>query len=501
MNSALAVRPDVATPTILHLPPDVHSLDAATEAIELGECYGLTLDPEQKATLHAALGERADGSWAAGEVGDFKGRQAGKNDTTKVRQLAGIELFGHRLILATAHEFPTANEDFLRFVAILEAYDDLRKKVARIRYANGEQGVEWLSGARLKYRARTGGSGRGFAEADLVIYDEAQHLKAEQIAASMPTMLVNPNFQAWFCGSGGLPFSSQAWALRRRAIRGNAGRLAYTENTAQAITVVDDKLVIVNPEPGRMLDEDVLQTHPAYRNGRVSRESMVLMFNTLGPELFGREILNIWDPEDGDAGERIIPADVWANCHAPGSLIVSHDQCSFTISPDRKWASFGIAGRNADGRIHVECIDRRAGETHWVLDKAAEIWAVKRVPVRVHKSGPEASFIPLLRERGVEVVEVSSADVARATGQFIDDALAGNIAHLNDPRLNRSLDGAELKTGADGAALWSQRNSSVEITPLMAVTVALGGVPQEMAFTGSVVVNLNDLLDDDDDDW
>jgi hypothetical protein len=227
MRSQLDVRLGVLEPQIVHLPPDVASLAAAEETIELADSYGICdgfpLDESQKITLRAGLGERADGSWAASTVGDFEPRQNGKNDTCNARELAGLILFGEQLILHTAHEFPTANESFLRLVAIFENWDDLRKRVARIRYANGEQGIELLSGQRLKYRARTGGSGRGFAKADLVVYDEAQHLQAEHVAASGPAKLANPNSQAWYMGSGGMGSSANAWRMRRRALAGNAG--------------------------------------------------------------------------------------------------------------------------------------------------------------------------------------------------------------------------------------------------------------------------------------
>ena len=99
------------------------------------------------------------------------------------------------------------------------------------------------------------------------------------------------------------------------------------------------------------------------------------------------------------------------------------------------------------------------------------------IPLRIHKSGPEGSFIAPLRERGVEVVEVSSADVSQATGQLIDAVNAGALRHLGQPSLDIAVKGTVLRTGTDGAAIWSQRNSQTEITALMACTVALGGVP------------------------
>ena len=168
MTSLLDGRLGLQEPTILHSPPDVVSLAAADEAIELADAYGICdgfpLAESQKITLRNGLGERADHSWAATRIADFGPRQGtGKNDKIAARELAGLILFGEKLQIHTAHEFPTANESFLRLVAVFENWDDLRSRVARIRYANGEQGIELLTGQRLKYRARTGGSGRGFA--------------------------------------------------------------------------------------------------------------------------------------------------------------------------------------------------------------------------------------------------------------------------------------------------------------------------------------------------
>lgn len=204
MTSLLDVRLGRQTPQIVRLPADVASLAAADEAIELADTYGIAdgypLDESQCFTLRAAMGQRADWSWAAATVADFEPRQSGKNDSVAARELYGLVARGEQLIIHTAHEFPTANESFLRFVALFENWDDLRRLMRRPYYGNGTQGITLLSGQRILYKARTGGAGRGFAKADLVVYDEAQHLRAEHVAASGPARLANPNAQAWYCG-------------------------------------------------------------------------------------------------------------------------------------------------------------------------------------------------------------------------------------------------------------------------------------------------------------
>lgn len=196
-----------------------------------------------------------------------------------------------------------------------------------------------------------------------------------------------------------------------------------------------------------------------------------------GESLWRRAYGNQWvDPPMMGENAGVIDGALWASLVEAGSRIVSHRSWALAVSPDRKWATFGVAGRREDGCLHVEWKDRRGG-TDWVVESAVRSWDETRLPLRIHKQGPEGSFIAPLRERGVEVVEVSSAEVAAATGQLIDAANAGQLRHLGQASLDIALKGAVLRTSSDGAALWSQRNSSVEITALMACTVAAGGVP------------------------
>ena len=445
------------------------SLAAAEECIQLADGYGVAdgnpLSESQKITLRNGLGVRADETWAATRIADFGPRQGtGKNDKIAARELAGLILYGERLIIHTAHEFPTANESFLRLVSVFEAWDDLRSKVARIRYANGEQGIELIGGQRLKYRARTGGSGRGFAGADLIVYDEAQHLGREHIAASGPAKLANPNSQTWYAGSGGLSSSLVAWGIRRDAMSGGGGRLAYTEMTAQ-----------VDAESFDPLDVDVWYRCIPGLGLWVTEEGVRALYDELGPELFAREILCVWDEPD-DATSTIIPLEQWDSLADPASRIAGRAVFALDVSPDRKWATFGVAGRRDDGVIHVEVAERRPG-TSWVVSFAVELFAANKSPIRVEKGGPAGSLVSQLLEAGVEVEEVSTADHARATGQFIDAALSGGLAHLGGQSLRSAVVAASLRASGD-AELWSRRSSKMDITPLVATTLAVGGVPE-----------------------
>jgi hypothetical protein len=495
-SSPLLERLGSQVPTILHSPPDVASLASAEECIQLADAYGVCdgypLAESQKITLRNGLGERADGSWAATRIADFGPRQGtGKNDKIAARELAGLILFGEELIIHTAHEFPTANESFLRLVAVFEAWDDLRRKVSRIRYANGEQGIELLSGQRLKYRARTGGSGRGFAKADLIVYDEAQHLSREHIAASGPAKLANPNSQTWYAGSGGLSTSVVAWSIRKAAMAGDAGRLAYTEMTAEYVQAPDGSLVAVEVDP---LDVDSWYRCIPGLGRWVTEEGVMALQGEL-QELFPREVLCIWEPDPGSEAT-VIPLEQWDSMEDKASESSGRTCLALDVSPDRKWASICEAGRRDDGLIHLEVVDRRPS-TGWVVDALPGLLVKAGCEsIRIEKGGPAASLISQLTEAGVTVDEVSAADHARATGQIIDFALAGQLRHLGQQTLRSAVAGATLRASGD-AELWSRRSSKVDVSPLVACTLALGGVPEVSATVEPNFYSLDDFLTDD----
>jgi len=482
-------------PTLIHRPPGVVSLDAAEEAIQLadgyGVCDGFPLSESQKVTLRNGLGTRADGNWAATRIADFGPRQGtGKNDKIAARELAGLILFGEKLIIHTAHEFPTANESFLRLVAVFEAWDDLRSKVARIRYANGEQGIELLTGQRLKYRARTGGSGRGFAGADLIVYDEAQHLGREHIAASGPAKLANPNSQTWYAGSGGLVSSNVAWDIRRDAIRGDAGRLAYTEMTGETITALDGRAQFAAPDP---TDRDVWYRCIPGLGRWVTEEGVEALYHELGPTLFAREILCCWD-EDVSSQTGPIDLSRWVSLTDGQSITTSDERLALDVTPDRSFATIGIAGRRADGLDHVGIRHREPGYG-WVVTRAKELTDGHGCSLVVVKGSPAEPFVAELEAAGVPVDVMSSHDYALACQRFVDAVNASEppFRHRGNPDLASAIAAAQIKPVGDGGFVFSRRSSGADLTPLTTAAVAWASAPpHSLTHTASVFVSLDD---------
>jgi phage terminase large subunit-like protein len=313
MNSALMSSPSGATlllgdqePRVCSLPP-FDSDRSGRNAVALAAEAGLRLDPWQRLVLEAGLRRRGS-RWAAFEVCLIVARQNGKGTVLEALELAALFLFPDvRLILHSAHQFKTAAEAFLRVRSVIEGNPDLESQVARIRTAAGAEAIELKDGKRLRFVARSSGSGRGFTS-DLVILDEAYELGDQEMAALLPTLSARPDPQVWYTSTAGDPGSVQLGRVRERGVAGGDQSLAFLEWSAdEAAYDPGDRRDWARANPGLGI--------------RIAEDYVEREMSALGPEAFARERLSIGDyPVDGGAWETI-SADAWGACAAPGARL------------------------------------------------------------------------------------------------------------------------------------------------------------------------------------
>jgi phage terminase large subunit-like protein len=427
-------------------------------AVELVREAGLELDPWQDAVFRGALNQGADEKRAALEVGLVVPRQNGKGTILEAIELEGLFLDPNcRLILHSAHEVPTAHEAFLRLIEDLKASDWLYEHVERIRYANGEAGVDMVDGKRIRFHARSSGSRRGFS-GDRIILDEAFNLPDAAIAAMYPTLSARVDPQVWFASSAPLlhPVSD---VLRRIIRRGRAGlspdRLAYFEWCADEDAVLDDRAAWAqaNPGLGIRLNERVIEGE----------------LGIMTPENFALERLGIF-PDDIDEVDRIIPAEAWSACEDAKSKPTGFLFYALDVSPQRDWASIAVAAASDCGGIHVEVIDRRAG-TDWLVARAVKLQGRHGGKVVVAKGSPAWSLKDDLEVAKVDLLPISTEEHSQACGDLYDAVIEARLRHIDQDELNTAVGGADRRYYGD-AWLWSRRTSSVDISPLVAVTLA-----------------------------
>lgn len=445
-------------PRLSSVPPAATS--AGQDAADYAESVGLVMDPWQRLVLGGALGEVGP-MWAAFEVGLVVTRQNGKGAVLEARELAGVALFGERLIIHTAHELKTAEEAFLRMEAICEDSPELCRSsgspfsVRQYHRSNGKEAITFKNGARIKYVARSKGSGRGFS-GDLIVMDEAMFLPAESMSALLPTLTASPNPQVWYTGSAGLEESTHLRSVRERAIAGGDPSLAYFEWSAESGDDFDDPAVWAraNPALGIRISEDFIRKERA----------------ALDEVGFAREHLGIWW---GAELESVIPLAVWEACADPSSKANDPVAFALDVPPDRQSCAIAMAAQRPDGLTHVEVVDHRKG-TGWVSERVAELvdrWRPSAVVL--DPAGPAGSLLPDLEQAGVAVTTTSGQEMARACGAFYDLAVNGRLRHIDQPPLNSALGSARKRNLGDAWA-WHRRDLT-DISPLVAVTLAAYG--------------------------
>lgn len=445
-------------PRLLSRPQEVLS-SSGQEAVELAASAGLVLDPWQQFVLDVALSERADGSWSAFEVGLIVPRQNGKGSILEARELAGLFLFDERLILHSAHEFKTAAEAFLRVKSLVDNTDDLRKKVKQIRTSHGDEGIELLTGARLRFVARSRGSGRGFS-GDCVILDEAYNLGAEAMGALLPTLSARPNPQIWYTSSAPMSTSTQLHAVRRRAVAGGSGRLAFMEWS-------------IDPDADRPADPGSwAKANPSF-GIRISEEFVQAEIDAMPAPEFARERLGVPDPEPVE-DPPLFPLVEWNKLGDPSSEFGGRVAFAVDVAPDAAWAAVAMVAMRPDGMPHVELVDHRRG-VDWLSGRRAELDRAHRPKFWVRDpSGPAVELSGKFRD-------LKSREATEASTRLVTAVADGSFRWLCDESLHAGLVnavvGARRRDLGDGVWKWSRLGSEVDISPLVAMTWALWAAP------------------------
>jgi len=498
-------------------PDHAADFDAGRQAAELAASAGLILDPWEQLCLVLGLAETKLARWAAFTVALIVARQNGKGAVLEALELFWLFLRGERLIGHSAHEYKTAMEGFRRVLWLIDSNDWLRKRVKKVVNTNGEEGIELLTGQRLRFMARSKGAGRGFTFHKL-IWDEGYALTREQQDAQLPTMSAVDSPQIWITSSP--PLTSDTgevlFQIRRTALAlgtevtfldyGAAGSLDALEEIN-----LDDRELWKRTNPS--------EVHAGTGHG-VSVETMARERAVMSDAGFARERLCIWPP-DMSEGFGVITDEQWkamldphsgseewhldpdeaariAGEHTvaelarlkPPTALVGRPVISIDVSPRNQGqvrASLALASRRYDGRHHIEVLARDSG-TAWVLPWLRRfLLAVPIAGFAIDPGSPAGSLLAdienLFEELGLNkdlIMRMTSQSVASAFGIMYDAAqeTTPSVLHLDQAELALAVGGAVKRTvGTDGYG-WDRKNSAADITPLVAVTHANWGLSQ-----------------------
>lgn len=395
-------------------------------AARVGVDLGLPPDDEQRAALDAIFAERAPGEPAARHACIVGARQNIKTSTLVIAAATDLLILGVPEAIWTAHESKTSSKSYADLLPRLLAHPEFAPLIDS-RGGRGEERIFLREDPRvsLEYRARSGGSGRGFTTSRLTL-DEALYLRAADMGALMPTMLTRRDAQVRYGSSGGFRTSEVLRSLRQRARDGSDPRLFYVEYGAQRRDCESEVCSHKYGVEGCALDDRELwwQANSALWCGRIDEENVLDLRRSMPPGEFAREVLVWWDEPKG--AEAVLPG--WELLISPTGTPVE-PVFGVDVDADRS-ASVSLAWRRGDlAYVEAACEPMPA---HRLADRLREIADGRPVAA-------PAALTEELERAGVCVVEVPSSQWPLACAAVIDAVKAQTLRHAGQPALDDAV--------------------------------------------------------------
>lgn len=421
--------------------------------------------PWQRYVADVALEiDPATGKLAYREIGLTVPRQSGK--TTLLLALAVHRAlgFGERQVITygaqTRNDARKKWED--DYVTTLEM-SPLRK-LFTVRKTNGNEAILFKNRSRWGITSNTEKAGHG-ATLDLGMLDEAFAQVDDRMEQSFkPAMITRPRAQFWVVSTAGTPNSvylrGKVDAGRQRVDEGLNSHVAYFEWSA--------------PEDADPADRATWRGCMPALGHTITEDAIAADFASMKLIEFQRAYLNQWP--DRNATDPVIPINMWDTLIDQASPIVGRVVFALDANPERAGAAIAAAGRRPDGFGQVEVADARPG-TGWVVPRVLELEQSHRPAAWILDPASAAgAWIPALQEAGIEPVLVTGREMAQACGAFYESVIeTKDLRHLDDPRLTAALNGARKRPLGDAWG-WHRRNSDIDISPLVAVTLAWQGL-------------------------
>lgn len=457
---------------------------------------GVAHDPWQKGLGRAILAKRADGLYAAGIGGVLISicRQVGKTYTIGTIIFALCIIFPGLTALWTAHHSATSDETFETLSALAR-----RKRIApyirQVRGGNGKQRIVFRNGSRIMFGAREHGFGRGIPGVAIVVFDEAQILKAKALSDMIPAANTVKNPLIIYMGTPPKPEDpAEVFKNRRKKA------LAVRERREAGEDVDYDTLwVEVGANAGDDVeDKKVLEkANPSYPHRTPWEAILRLRENLTDPTDWAREGLGIWDEEDATGGPL---GKLWPKLAVDADAVPVAGARAYGVAFSADGMRVSLGGCVLDDeRAHVELIDAQqgpveeqlAGLADWFVAKVDGVARWRRASAIVLSGRAGANVLErLLIERKVpsrRITVASSPQYYQACGLLLEQATASaHAVAQGEPATLTNLTGdgqAQLAASAvaatqekrtrDGA--WGWAAPAGDETPTEAVSLALFG--------------------------
>lgn len=373
----------------------------------------------------------------------------------------------------------------------------------RTRMTNGSEAILWKNRSKIGITSATEKAGHG-ETLDLGIIDEAfAHVDDRLEQAMKPAMLTRDDAQLWWMSTAGKRTST--YLLGKVEVGRQIVEAGVTEGVAFFEWSADPNSDPADPQTWRSCMPALGYT--------ITESAVAADQKSMKPAEFRRACLNIADTESV-AGWQVIGETAWAT--AADAASAPEDPVCFAIDVSRgdAHAAIAVAGwqvgghREAPCREHAPTVDDdcrdcrryRLRHVELVAHERGTGWVVPWILERVQKwnpcavvidqGGPANVIVPALERAWDDLifpdlaarcplVKPTVREVGQASGQFYDGICSRvladrSIRHVPHPGLTSAVAGA-MKRPLGEAWAWGRQHSSVDISPVVAASLALWG--------------------------
>lgn len=376
-------------------------------------------------------------------------------------------------VVTTAQDGIRARNRFREVARALDAAGFEARGMGRIRWANGDEAIEFTNGSRIWVVPPEAAAFRGEA-ADVMLFDEAGELSPDKsddlVAGALPLMDTRPKGQVIITGTPSKGRAGLLWSTLqkgRAGVRG-VGILDYS--------IRDDEQAVIVPDDGGdpVLNEPVLRrVHPGI--GTLTTLAIIReRFEAMSLTQFEMEYLCRFP---ADAETDAISPEAFRALAVPATERPEHVGIAYDCAYDSSSASIAYAWRDESGRAFVEVVEHRLS-TSWVphLVHRAVMKYKRRAPVGYDDIGANRDPAAALeRMRPVpRLTRLQTKDIMGAATRLSNEVAAGNLSHFGQSDLQAAIENLTWRDiGKSGRAFGPKSYAAAPINPAVAASLAL----------------------------
>jgi phage terminase large subunit-like protein len=426
---------------------------------DLCTIVGIDLLPWQEYVLKDMLMVDKAGLWIRKTNLILVARQNGKTHLARMLILAHLIKWETNVLIMSSNR-SMALDTFRQVTQLIETNDHLKGFVKQIRYANGTESIEMLSGARLDVVASTRDGSRGRTVNGLLFIDELREIDEEGYRAAMPTTRAHAGSHILLTSNAGDAFSKVLNDLRERALDHPPKSFGFYEYSAPQYCKINDRAAWAqaNPALGYTITEEAIEeaisTSPI-ENTRT--ETLCQWIDSLSSP-WPHGVL-----EETSNSELTI---------TPGALTMF----GFDVSPSRRNASLVAGQMMPDGKIAIgilETFESQVAVDDLKIAASIKGWAdIYRPRMVLFDKYTTASIAERLANAGVVTQDCSGQQFYQACGDLLTGLVNHTVVHNGQDELIQQFNNCAAKVN-DSAWRIVKRKSAGDVSAPISIAMVV----------------------------